>query len=132
MQDRPTAAELLATLTEYLQGEVLPNVQGTLRYHTLVAANLTRMLEREMLQYPSALSAERTALCSLLRVVPVGEPTEQVASLNAELATRLGRNGDADADFERAAWRVLSDACAAKLAMSKPGYDGYDMAREVR
>ena len=52
MQDRPTAAELLATLTEYLEGEVQPNVTGTLRYHTLVAANITRMLRREAELYP--------------------------------------------------------------------------------
>jgi hypothetical protein len=157
MQDRPTAAELLATLTEYLEGEVLPNVDGTLRYHTLVAANITRMLRREAELYPAASARERRALQRVLAESggpagdenpigdaptlepPAGEagdeppaPTgDELLSLNAELARRL-RAGEGDHAFERACWEVLHDATRDKLAISKPGYDSYDMAQEVR
>ena len=48
MQDRPTAAEVLVTIGEYLDEEVLPAVEGALRYKTLVAANLIKVLEREL------------------------------------------------------------------------------------
>src|SRR5690349_15979158 len=105
MQDRPTAAELLATLTEYLEGEVQPNVTGTLRYHTLVAANITRMLRREAELYPAAARRERDALAELLdhpahggRGRDDGEEVggklgddvlDELAALNAELARRL-------------------------------------------
>ena len=137
MQDRPTAAELLATIHDYLQGEVLPNVDGTLRYHTLVAANLARILEREAEGYPAAAAAERAALASLLDdgSEPTGDGSEptgdaDLAGLNAELAARL-RSGADGPDFERRCWEVLLPATAAKLAINKPGYDSYDMAVEV-
>jgi hypothetical protein len=129
MQDRPTAAELLVTLTEYLEGEVLPNVDGTLRYHTLVAANLTKMLRREAELYPAASARERAALAELLGPPP-GDADDLVAQ-NAELARRL-RAGEGDRDFEGRCWEVLSAATRDKLAISKPGYDAYDMADEVR
>lgn len=130
MQDRPTAAELLATIQDYLRTEVLPNVSGTLRYHTLVAANLTDMLEREALRYPKAAAEERAALCQLLGVESSGEATGQLSSLNAELATRLRRGGN-PAAFERQVRDTLEAATLAKLAINKPGYDSYDMATEV-
>ena len=130
MQDRPNAAELLTTIDDYLQGEVLPNVSGTLRYHTLVASNLVRILTREVEQYPAAAAAEREQLCTLLDVPARGEAGEQVAELNAELARRL-RDGEGDAGFERAARDVLAAATKAKLDINKPGYDAYDMAVEV-
>jgi hypothetical protein len=132
MQDRPTAAELLATITDYLEGEVLPNVEGTLRYHTLVAANLTRILHREVDAYPAAAAAEREALARLLAEWGGGPPAEgdDLAALNAELARRL-RRGEGDVDFERRCWEVLLPATEAKLAINRPGYDSYDMATET-
>ena len=48
MQDRPTATEILATIGEYLQQDVLPLVEGAVRYRTLVAANLVALLGREI------------------------------------------------------------------------------------
>jgi hypothetical protein len=130
VQDRPTAAELLATIHDYLQGEVLPNVEGTLRYHTLVAANLARILQREAEGYPAAAAAERAALAALLDdgSEPAGDA--DLAALNAELAARL-RGGADGPDFERRCWEVLLPATVAKLAINKPGYDSYDMAVEV-
>src|SRR6478735_1295250 len=147
MQDRPTAAELLATLTEYLEGEVQPNVTGTLRYHTLVAANITRMLRREAELYPTAARRERDALAALLDRPTHGtdgrrdggdggdggdrgDVLDELAALNAELAGRL-RAGEGDHAFELRTWDVLFAATRDKLAISKPGYDSYDMADEV-
>ena len=130
MQDRPTAEELLATITDYLIGEVQPNVEGTLRYHTLVAANLCRMLERETRLYPAAAANERSALRHLLEVQDQTETPDQLGQLTAQLAHRL-RSGDCDRAFEAAAWQVLNDTVVAKLAINKPGYDRYDSASEV-
>ncbi len=130
MQDRPSAAELLATIEEYFRAEVLPNVTGTLRYHTLVASNMVRILAREAEQYPAALVAERAQLCDLLAVAPEVEASTQVAVLNAQLADQL-RAGQGDEGFERAALDVLLGTTLAKLAINKPGYDSYDMAVEV-
>lgn len=130
MQDRPTAAEVLATLVDYLTDEVQPNVSGTLRYHTLVAINLARMLQREIDLYPVAAARERAALCRLLDVEPLGDAVEQLLRLNSDLAGRL-RAGTYDDAFERSAWLVLSDAVQTKLTINKPGYDAYDSAQEL-
>jgi hypothetical protein len=126
MQDRPTAAELLQTLREYLQGEVLPNVEGTLRYHTLVAANIVTMLEREAQLYPAAAAKEVAALQSLL-----GSDDSDLLALNGALQARLQGAEELDPAFEARCWEVLFSAVLDKLAISKPGYEAYDMATEV-
>lgn len=127
MQDRPTAAELVATVTEFLESEVLPNVDGTLRYHTLVAANLMKILRREVELQPAADVVERSALQELL-----GAPDEaDLEQLNGRLHRLLLEVDDLQPGFEGRAWQVLMAATTAKLAVNKPGYDRYDMAIEV-
>lgn len=127
MQDRPTAAELLETLGEFLQGEVLPNVEGTLRYHTLVAANIVRILQREVALGAAADAAELADLRLLL-----GCPEDTLAELNHRLHRRLLDPAPMPAEEEARIWAVLHAATQAKLAVNKPGYDSYDMATEVR
>ena len=48
MQDRPTAQELLRTIGDLLQGEVLRATEGALQHQVRVAGNLCRILEREL------------------------------------------------------------------------------------
>jgi len=127
MQDRPTAAELVATVTEFLESEVLPNVDGTLRYHTLVAANLLKVLRREVDLQSAADAAERTALQDLLGAPEV----DDLLTLNERLHRLLLEADDLQPGFEARAWQVLMEATGAKLAVNKPGYDRYDMAIEV-
>ena len=45
---RPTAAELVAAVAEFLVGEVRPATTGAVNFHTLVAANALRIVEREL------------------------------------------------------------------------------------
>ena len=45
---RPTAAELVAAVAEFLDGEVRPATTGAVNFHTLVAANALRIVEREL------------------------------------------------------------------------------------
>jgi len=127
MQDRPTAAELVATVTEFLEVEVLPNVDGTLRYHTLVAANLLKILRREVDLQPAADAAERAALQELLGAPEV----DDLLTLNEQLHRLLLDGGELQPGFEAQAWQVLMAATDAKLVVNKPGYDRYDMAIEV-
>ncbi len=127
MQDRPTAAELVATVTEFLESEVLPNVDGTLRYHTLVAANLLKILRREVDLQAAADTAELAALQDLLGAPEVDDLLE----LNGRLHRLLLEADDLQPGFEGRTWQVLMEATGAKLAVNKPGYDRYDMAIEV-
>ncbi|MEZ5266275.1 MAG: DUF6285 domain-containing protein [Acidimicrobiales bacterium] len=134
MQDRPSAAELLATIGEYLDQDVLPLMQGALRYHTLVAANLVAVLEREVQAGTAPAVRERRALRDLL-----GEPGADdhedldgdVLRLNTELQARLLGAELPDRAFLLAARDALETAVLDKLAVNKPGYERYDMAVEV-
>ncbi len=46
---RPTAAELVAAVAEFLEGEVRATTSGAVNFHALVATNALRMVERQLL-----------------------------------------------------------------------------------
>lgn len=52
LHGRPTAAELVAAVAEFLDGEVRAATSGAVNFHALVAANALRIVERELLQGP--------------------------------------------------------------------------------
>jgi hypothetical protein len=128
MQDRPTAAELLATVATYLEEELMPALDGPLAYRTRVAANLLRMLEREQ-SHGAALARERDVLAALLDIaLPAnGTLVAQVAELNRQLVAAI----DGGRVEHARAWPVLMEIAHAKLAIIRPGYDDYDARGEV-
>ncbi|MDH4145220.1 MAG: DUF6285 domain-containing protein [Acidimicrobiia bacterium] len=129
MQDLPTAADLLDDIGALLADQVIGALDGTLQYHVRVAANLIGMLAREARLADPALPAERDRLVALVGEIEPGAPlAEQVRAGNAELARRLRADEPID---EAAVWAALSEAVAVKLAISRPGYERYDMAAEV-
>ena len=133
MQDRPTAAELLAVVGNLLEQELLAAVTGPLQYRTRVAANLVRIVERELLLGSHALLDERDALLSLLTqasqdLLP-GPLIEQVADLNQSLANELSTQPLPAR--EAAIWAVLFKISKRKLSIVRPGYDRYDAAGET-
>ena len=66
MQYRPTAGELLATIADLLDQELLPALPPDLQHKARVAANLARILEREQRLGPEGESRERALLSGLL------------------------------------------------------------------
>jgi len=46
--DRPTAAELLEALHEWMERDLLPGVDGRLQFHTRVAINMVDIVRREL------------------------------------------------------------------------------------
>ncbi|HJW68877.1 MAG TPA: DUF6285 domain-containing protein [Candidatus Binatia bacterium] len=48
MQDRPTVLELLAAVRGFLEDDLGPVLEGRRRFHALVAANVLRIVEREL------------------------------------------------------------------------------------
>ena len=46
--DRPTAAELLEALHEWMERDLLPGVNGRLQFHTRVAINMIDIVRREL------------------------------------------------------------------------------------
>ena len=127
MQDRPTAAELLACIAELLETEALEAAAGALRHKIRVAGNLCRILEREVSLDPSHEVREAELLANLL-----AEPADgrSAAALSQAVDQRL--DDEPDANFERAVWSALVEIVRGKLAIVKPGHDAYDFAREQK
>jgi hypothetical protein len=102
LHGRPTAAELVAAVAEFLETDVKAGTTGAVNFHARVAANVLRTVERELLDD---------------RPVPVllGYPDE------AGLAAAI-RRGDLD---DRAADVVpaLRTLVLHRLAVSHPGYE---------
>jgi DUF1680 family protein len=118
MQYEPTAEELLATIAELLEDEIVPVLPDHLRHRGRVAANLARILEREQRLAPAAAGRERAALAALL-----GRDGE-LAELTAALARRV--RTDDDPELQRRAWEALVAVARDDLAIAKPGHDAWE------
>ena len=116
MQDRPTAAELLEAIREFLEQDVMPAVEGRVRFHSRVAVNALGMLEREVRLGPALDAAERARLGTLL-----GHDAD-LATLTTELATRI-RDGSLD-DRRDDVVAAVRESVRAKLLVSNPDYLG--------
>jgi hypothetical protein len=105
---RPTAAELVAAVAEFLETDVRESTAGQVNFHSRVAANALRMVERELLAGPDDGVTDALAR--------VGFNDE------ARLAAAI-RSGDVDAVGEpvQAALRAL---VGHRLAAAHPGYQG--------
>lgn len=116
LQDRPTAAELLEAVREFVERDVMSRdeLTGRVRFHARVAANVLGIVERELTLGPALDAAEHDRLAALL-----GHDGE-LDALSAELARRIR---DGSLDEERAAVvEHLRQSVAAKLAVANPGY----------
>ena len=127
MQDRPTASELLATIADLLEGEVLAATKGGLQHQVRVAGNLCRILQRE-----GSLGAAHDAREIALLASVLGEPAggRAARALSAALVARL--DAVHDAALERRAFPALLEIVRSKLAIAKPGHDDYDFSGEQR
>ncbi|HEY1841859.1 MAG TPA: DUF6285 domain-containing protein [Mycobacterium sp.] len=105
---RPTAAELIDAVAEFLETDVRESTAGQVNFHARVAANALRIVERELLADAKAADG---VLDALARVGCVDE---------AELAAAI-RAGelDGDADGVQAALRAL---VGRRLSVAHPGY----------
>jgi hypothetical protein len=125
MQDRPTASELLATIADLLEGDVLAATKGGLQHNVRVAGNLCRILEREA-QLGAAQEAREVALLAQVLGEAAGE--RGARELSAALCARL--DAGHDAALERRAFPAILEIVRGKLAIAKPGHDDYDFAGE--
>jgi len=119
VQYRPTASELLITIADLLDDEVLAAVPPHLQHKVRVAGNLCRILDREWRLSPAATAKEQSLWAELL-----GHDGD-VLALRTELAARL-RSGEVDADLERRAWAAIVDVTRDDLAIAKPGHDTWE------
>ena len=125
MQDRPTARELLEAVVELLEETVMPATKGGLRHQARVAANLCRIVGREI-ESGTALEGREVELLAGALGAETGDCDAR--ALNHDLSERLLRGDEA---LEADAWSALLEIVRGKLSVAKPGYDEYDYAGEV-
>jgi hypothetical protein len=125
MNDRPAAEDLLRAVERFLEGEVVPRLEGVPKFHARVAANVVAMVAREIETAEPQERGEWLRLGALLgsdEDVP-GERAERHAALaarNEELARRI-RAGEADAGPWRAELLAhLRRTVADKLEVARP------------
>ena len=113
-QDRPSAAELLAAIADFLREEATPALDKAPRlgFQMRVAVNSLAILEREARLGPDADAAEKARLVKLLG------RDGTLEDLNRELARQL-RTGERD-ESDAALMAHLDASIAAKIAIANP------------
>ena len=96
---RPTAAELIAAVAEFLETDVRDSTTGQVNFHARVAANVLRIVERELLvdsadDVNDALAAigfdDEAQLAAAIRAGVLDDRSQQVqAALRALVGHRL-------------------------------------------
>lgn len=122
LQDRPSAAELLEAVREFLEQDVATSTEGRTAFHARVAVNALGIVERELLLGPSV---DAPVLERLTRLLDrSGTPDELVADLAARI-----RDGSLDDHRDHAAGQVadevvdvVRDLVRAKLVIANPRY----------
>lgn len=134
MQQPPTAAELLATVVQVLDDEVVPALEGPVQHHARVAANLVAIVERELRLGGDAATREHATIAALLGIDVDDDVDDahdhdgagELAALRERLAAEL-RGGMADDDSaNESVWRTLMAIVRDDLTIAKPGHDAWD------
>jgi hypothetical protein len=114
LDERPTATELVAAVADFLEREVQPALDGRLAFHTKVAANALRIVERELTAGPAAVEDDRARLRELTGT------DGALPALNALLAQRI-RAGELPAD-DPALRDHLARSVLSRIAIDNPRY----------
>ncbi len=108
LHDMPSAEQLVESVREWLERDVLTGTTGRLQFHTRVAINVLAMVERE-LQLGQGQAAEHA-----VRLAQLG------CADDADLAARI-RAGDFDHRLDEVRELVLADV-RDKLSVANPKY----------
>jgi len=106
--DVPTAAQLVEAVREFLERDVMEATEGRVQFHTRVAINALRMVQRELELGPTQAAAHRA------RLERLGVADE------ADLAAAI-RSGQLD-DRRAEVVDALRQTVRAKLEVSNPRY----------
>ena len=128
MNDRPSSRELLDAVEGFLRQDLIPSVDGHLRYQARVAANVVAIVARELDLEEAHTDAEWQGLKRLLgreMEAPSGREAmeSELEKANEELVHRI-RAGEADGgDFRQDVMAHLEKTIQAKLdvALGEPG-----------
>ncbi|WP_101948834.1 DUF6285 domain-containing protein [Mycobacterium sp. 3519A] len=104
---RPTAAELVAAVADFLDNDVRSNIDGQVNFHARVAANVLRIVERELTDDSAAEVTKALAALGF-----ADEPALAAAIRAGSLDDRTGE-----------VLPVLRSLIRHRLAVAHPGYD---------
>ena len=107
LHGRPTAAELIAAVAEFLETDVRAATTGAVNFHARVAVNVLRTVERELLDDTSARPV------SALADLGFTDENELAAAI------RRGELDDRGPELVAALHALVSH----RLAVAHPGYD---------
>lgn len=106
--DMPSATELVESVREWLEREVMAATSGRLQFHTRVAINVLAMVERELQVGPTQAAVHRDRLAQL----SCADDTELARRIrDGELDDRLG-------EVRELVWATVRD----KLTVANPAY----------
>jgi len=114
MQDRPTAAELVQAVREFLERDVMEATEGRVQFHTRVAINALGMVERELTLGVELIAEQRDRAARLLG------PADDLLFQERELAARI-REGSLDNRLDEVRAHVR-ETVREKLLVANPGY----------
>ena len=128
MNDRPTAAELIAAVRGYLEQDLLPTLSDARqKFQTLVAANVLAISERELGSEEEHLQEEWQQLRGLLGLAEA--PAEGLATLrqsvresNAALCARICAGDFDEVSRFAALCKQLRPMIERKLEVANPRY----------
>jgi hypothetical protein len=107
---RPTAAELVTAVAEFLETDVRESTSGQVNFHSRVAANALRIVERELLA--DAEAGEADGVTGALAGVGCGDEAQLAAAIRAGKLD--GHSGQV-----QSALRAL---VGRRLSVAHPGY----------
>lgn len=122
--ERPTARELVEAVREFVETEVQPQLEGSVAFHTRVAVNVLKIVERELELGGDMDDARVRRLAELL-----GSEGE-LESLVEELSRGI-RAGNYDIRTPGLAEHLRATVMD-KLAVDNPRYESYRRAREAQ
>ncbi len=124
MQDRPNYDELLNAVERFLDDEVVSKTEGALRFNGRVAANVIRIVRRELENEEASLGHEWESLVDLLGEAPRPRDRDALRAVltqrNEELSQRI-RAGDADdGEFRGNLLKHARQTIREKLTVTNP------------
>jgi len=126
MQDRPAIPEFLRAVTQLLDEELVPHLSGSRQFYARVAANVLRIVMRELEHEEEQLAAEWERLNALLP--PAEHPAtrtalrEGIRQRTEELCQHI-RQGDVDTGpYRDQALAHVRETVQEKLLVSNPGW----------
>jgi len=122
-EEKPSTRELVEAVKEFLETKVFPNVDKYTAYHTRVAVNVLKTVERELELGAGLAAGEKERLVTMLGL------DGTLRSLNTELCRRIREN---EQDMQDPALiSHLHQTTMGRLSIDNPRYSAYLKALET-